>query len=405
MACTTTSSRAPTDEDKVELNFDPKISYECVQCGRGCFNAWDIYVEPQVVERLKDHALTLRVIEDRGQAFAHEDGRHKIFKSEEHPRCGFLEEDMLCSIHREIGYEAKPLACQQYPFLLTQTPDGVVHVSAAYSCTAVREECGPPLAESRASIEDLVARGGRIHRLGRHLQVLSPWLATYTEIKLFEEELLRRLGSWDGVLEGAIGGLGSVLSSQFQPEEDTVLGEGLLAHSWVKARELSGEVRSRLQFLHSVLTMGLLKPCLPGQNREEWRKIDEALFGEVDLELADFNWSGPLADLELWVNQSIGNRFDAGIDRYQSSLFFRKAHLTMGGLLPGLWLLWSKPAILRLLTGLQAWKHEREAIQEDFLWALERVETRLVGHTFDTVQVYQQFARQTLAICATSFAL
>lgn len=392
----------------MQLNFDPNISYECVQCGRGCFNAWDIYVEPQVVQRLQGHPLELRIIEDRGKAFVAEDGRHKIFKSEEHPRCGFLQEDLLCSIHAEISYEAKPLACQQYPFLLTQTPDGQVHVGAAYSCTAVREEIGPDLADSRASIEDLIARGARIHRLPRNIEVLSPWLASYQEIKAYEVELLRRLedgGTWDGVLEGAIGGLGSLLSGQAAPEEDVLLAEGSLAHSWVKARELKGQVRTQLRFLHSVLTMGLLKPCLPTSDRDVWRKIDEALFGESDLELADFNWAGPLADLELWINQSIGTRFDTKIERFQRSLFFRKAHLTMGGLLPGLWLLWLMPSILRLLTGLQAWKHEREALPEDFLWALERVETRLVGHTFDTVPVFQQFARQTLAVSATSFAL
>jgi len=179
---------------------------------------------------------------------------------------------------------------------------------------------------------------------------------------------------------------------------------GLLASSWARARSTSADSRSQLHFLRTILSMGLLKPCLFTQDREVWKKIDEALLGSADLELPDFGWSAPLSDLELWVNTGVGQKFDPQIERYQQSLVFRKANLTMGGLLPGLLLLWLKPVVVRLLTGLYAWKEQHEPEQGDFLWALERVETCLVGHTFDTIPVYRQGAWQAVAV-SPSFAL
>ena len=377
----------------MQLNFDPNVAYECVQCGKGCFNRWDILVEPSVIERLSGHPLELRVIQERGAAFK----EGLINKTEEHPRCGFLQSDMLCSVHRELGYQAKPLTCQQYPYLMTQTPDGVIHVSAAYSCTAVREEIGPPLEESRAAIEDLLSRGGRVHRLVDPIEVLPPFHTTWSDCRAFEEELLRRLSNrpWAQVLEGAIVGLAKALGSLGQPEQVTVmLPPGLLASSWTRSPIASPQ----LQLIQMILTMGLLKPCLFSQDREVWRKIDEAVLGSGELDLPDFNWNAPLSELELWVNTGVGNRFDPLIERYQNSLLFRKAHLTMGGLLPGLVMLWVIPGIVRLLTGLYAWKEQHEPELADFLWALERAETCLVGHTFDTVPVYRQGAWQAIAV-------
>ena len=389
----------------MQLHFDPNVAYECVQCGKGCFNRWDIAVEPEVVQRLSGHALELRVIQERGAAFTQgADGFALINKSAEHPRCGFLQSDMLCSVHKELGYAAKPLTCQQYPYLMTQTPDGEIHVSAAYSCTAVREEIGPPLEESRAAIEDLLRRGGRVHRLDSKIEILPPFHADWSECKAYEEELQRRLTGqpFGPVLLEAIAGLASALSSLGQPEEESVmLPEGLLASSWGRARGVADNVRSQLRLIQMILSMGLLKPCLFTQDREVWRKIDEAVLGSAELELPDFGWSAPLSDLEMWVNTGVGNRFDPLIERYQNSLLFRKAHLTMGGLLPGLMLLWVKPAILRMLTGLYAWKEQHEPELSDFLWALERAETCLVGHTFDTIPVYRQAAWQAVAVSAS----
>lgn len=367
----------------MQLLFDPNIAYECVQCGKGCFNQWDILVEPEVVKKIKGHPLELRVIQERGGAFVKdEEGSIFIHKNDEHPRCGFLREDMLCSVHAELGYAEKPLTCQQYPYLMTQTPDGVVHVSAAYSCTAVKEEIGPALEQSRPNVEDLLKRGGRVHKLPDEIEVLADITASYADIHEFEKELTL------ANLEDAVAGLANALK-EHDPQP--------LKTAWQRAPQVD---RSQLRLIQSFLSMGLLKPCLPGKDKDHWRNIDQAMLEpNTILELPDFDWSAPLSELDLWVTTGVGNKFNPQIERYQKSLVFRKAHLTMGGLLPGLMLLWVKPLVLRMLTGLCAWKQQQEPDLTNFLWALERTETCLVGHTFDTVPVYRQAALQAVA-CA-----
>ncbi|MBN9419951.1 MAG: YkgJ family cysteine cluster protein [Candidatus Eremiobacteraeota bacterium] len=386
----------------MHVNYDPQISYECVQCGRSCFNRWDIGVEDSVAQALKGHQLELRVIQERGQAFRQgDDGQRIIYKDSDHPRCGFLKEDLLCSIHSDLGFEAKPLTCQQYPYVFVQTPDRQIHASAVYSCTAVREEIGPTLQESRESIEDLIRRGARVHRLDGNIEVLPPFETSYAEIQAYEAELNRKLGEMpiSAAFEEAILGLANAISSLGQPDQESVLlEEGLLASSWGRAKLVPAAARSQLQLIKTILSMGLLKPCLPSQDREVWQKIDAAVLGDADLEIPDFNWHAPLSELDLWINEGVGHRFDAQIKRFQSSLLFRKAHLTMGGLLPGLMLVWIMPTVIRLLTGLHAWMEQNEPGLNNFLWGLETAETHLVGHTFDTVPVYQRAAWQAVSI-------
>lgn len=385
----------------MHVNYDPQISYECVQCGRGCFNRWDIQVEPAVVEALRGHPLELRVIQDRGAAFRQSDGQSVINKTPDHPRCGFLKEDLLCSIHSELGYAAKPLTCQQYPYVFVQTPDREIHASAVYSCTAVREEIGPLLKESHESIEDLIRRGARVHRLDGNIEILPPFEASWPEVQAFERELNRKFGqmSITTAFEEAMLGLANALSSLGQPQQNSMLlEEGFLASSWGRAKLVSAEARSQLQLIKTILSMGLLKPCLPSQDREVWKLIDQAVLGGSDLEIPEFGWHAPLSELDLWINEGVGHRFDAQIKRFQSSLLFRKSHLTMGGLLPGLLQVWMMPTIIRLLTGLHAWKEQNEPGLSNFLWGLEVAETHLVGHTFDTVPIYQRAAWNVVAI-------
>ena len=74
-------------------------------------------------------------------------------------RCVFLGEDNLCVIHREFGLEAKPLACQMYPFVLTPV-GGKWHVGLRFDCPAVVENAG----------EGLARYGKELARLGQAIE-------------------------------------------------------------------------------------------------------------------------------------------------------------------------------------------------------------------------------------------
>lgn len=71
--------------------------------------------------------------------------------------CAFLDERNLCQLHSELGGSKKPLVCQTYPYLFTQTPDGIF-ATISYACPAAVEGAGPPLEEQRPELEALIAR-------------------------------------------------------------------------------------------------------------------------------------------------------------------------------------------------------------------------------------------------------
>jgi len=58
--------------------------------------------------------------------------------------CYFLTPENLCTIHRDVEYKAKPLACRQFPFRIRRTPDGVV-VGLSFYCPSVMTDTGDPV--------------------------------------------------------------------------------------------------------------------------------------------------------------------------------------------------------------------------------------------------------------------
>ena len=143
----------------IELHFPEGQNYDCVMCGAGCESLWTVPVEAAVVEKIEAHPLGIRVINENGAAFSREeDGGYAIYyKDPTDPRCGFFRQDKLCSIHAELGMEEKPLTCQQFPFHLTETPDGV-YVGLSYMCTAARQNSGRPVSAVEAGHRSLTRR-------------------------------------------------------------------------------------------------------------------------------------------------------------------------------------------------------------------------------------------------------
>lgn len=389
----------------MQLNFDPRINYECVQCGKGCFTDWGIAVKPEEAERLKDHPLTLRVIEQRGAAFEPKDCQLQIYKNADNPRCGYLEDDNRCSIHAQIGYAAKPLTCKEFPYILIQVPTGETLVSASYYCTAVAEDVGPPLQDSLPVVEDLLQAGARVLKFNEHVPMLPRILVPYRSVAQYEAELRQRLAkkAADFVLEDAIVALASALASQSPPaagNEPLRLSSSFLGITWDDPAIVSSPLVPVLPAFKENLVMGLLKPCLPSQDRAMWQRLDAALSAGEPLDLPDFNWQGPLSDLHVWVEQGVALKFEGELSRYRDSLLFRKEYLIQGGVLPGLIMLWLVPHLVRLLTGLQAFKNEREPELQDYHWAVGRVETRVVGHTTDAAQIFIRAAQLMMSMTA-----
>jgi lysine-N-methylase len=90
--------------------------YACRDCpARCCTSAWGTPVTPEECERiLSDDDARFRLGE-RGSAILRA-GVLPMREKDEQLACMFLDDDMLCSLHRKHGHEFLPATCQAYPF-------------------------------------------------------------------------------------------------------------------------------------------------------------------------------------------------------------------------------------------------------------------------------------------------
>lgn len=121
--------------------------YTCQCCGRGC-RTFLVPVRPEerrAIEALADWRKKLGV----GELFV----KHRAAGSVGYGlakwtdgRCIFLDDDNLCIIHKLHGFEAKPLACQLFPFVFTPLGD-TLRVGLRFDCPGVCESAGRSLTE------------------------------------------------------------------------------------------------------------------------------------------------------------------------------------------------------------------------------------------------------------------
>ncbi|MFO0827020.1 MAG: YkgJ family cysteine cluster protein [Phycisphaerales bacterium] len=124
--------------------------YSCHGCGN-CCRDFTVQLRDDDLARLREqrweeklgHAVT---VEFRGVTY---------LRQREDGACVFLQSDGLCRIHAEFGYEAKPIACQMFPFSATPGPrDAAMGVS--FACQSVLESKGAELAAHRRELARMV---------------------------------------------------------------------------------------------------------------------------------------------------------------------------------------------------------------------------------------------------------
>jgi Fe-S-cluster containining protein len=338
------------------LHFPAQQNYDCVQCGRSCQAGWDIPVEESVRQRLEGHPLTLRVIQERGSAWIEKKQGPVLNMTPENPRCGFLEPDLLCGVHRHLGVEAKPNTCRLFPYILSQTPEGT-YVGVSYSCTAARENAGRPLSDHAQDIARLMALGTTtnvIHDDG--LIVHGSWFTRWSEYRAFETQLqerARQIG-WQSALAEALSGLAQQVAS------------------WGKPRTSSPRPAPQAPALAPPLDLSALR-------QEMWSQLSQHFldFHEVSRSLTGQESVPPLPD----------------VDRYLEHLVFRKQLVMHPTLLSNLCLLDFLPTFLGLYAQGFA-RHRGRSLQDQDYWdALDLAEKFLVYHCRGLRPVYQRCAR------------
>lgn len=120
--------------------------FQCVpDCGF-CCGFWDIHVDLVRKDVLleKDWVKTMAQDLQKREAlplFKIIGQKENAVIQRQHGTCSFINDRQLCSIHAAEGYDAKPVACQQYPFIYFETPRGL-EVFLDHSCPEVIQNNG-----------------------------------------------------------------------------------------------------------------------------------------------------------------------------------------------------------------------------------------------------------------------
>ena len=345
--------------------------------------SWDIPVEDAIEAELRDHPLTLRVIQDRGGSplLRKKDG-WVMQVDPAAPRCGYLEDDLLCGVHKNLGVTSKPLICRLYPMILTQTPEGVF-VGAAFSCTAVRQNSGRPLQAHQPDIEALVEAGAQLNRVGNDgLLVHANWFTDWSAYCRFERQWLQGQPASLGISSAC---LALARTCAGLPRSRSGTPQAWPDQAWPGQSEpvpampdLETPLRLMWDAIHPHLKPDLLgvEPSL----RPRYRRALERMAGQ--------DWSGLYKQMTRPLRASL----EAEIESYLQHLIFRKQLVMHPTLLANLILLSYVPGFLRIWSINLA--EGEESVRDDLHWALDLCEKFLVYHSHSLRATYQKVARQ-----------
>lgn len=127
-------------------------NFECTHCGLCCGPNRDAQITLEGSRDLIRSDIGLKTQERTGflPVRVLDDGSLST-SSRSDGACQFLTQDRLCELH---ATPYKPRSCRQFPFILRETPDGIV-VGLSYECPSVQSNSGRPLESYRAELEAL----------------------------------------------------------------------------------------------------------------------------------------------------------------------------------------------------------------------------------------------------------
>ena len=138
--------------------LDESARFSCGSCTACCDQPWRTMIEADRAKALDRHDFSAYPeLADKTLYHKPSNGSKGYFElaKGEGTRCLFLGSDGLCIIHKEMGPEAKPSMCRQFPFLPVHTSSDD-RVSVNFGCSAVQENSGQLLSEQMDEISATV---------------------------------------------------------------------------------------------------------------------------------------------------------------------------------------------------------------------------------------------------------
>lgn len=379
-------------KSSVTLHWPTGQNYDCVMCGRGCESLWSIPADDHVVEKISKHPLGLRVIDKNGAAFSKTESGGYImhYADTANPRCGFLDDNKLCQIHAELGMNEKPTTCQQFPFHLTETPDGV-YVGVSFFCTSVRENSGRPLTAHEDWLRELVARGARITSIAADgVQVSAEHTTTWADYVVFEQELRSRMAEQ---------GLDLTVQQALVVVARAALAGTEIGAGWGEFELEDAPLGGALSSIFDTALFALVKLFLDDTTPERIAVVDEAFATGAALNLPEFGWKGSWFDFLRFQDDCIGEHWEDELDRWAAMQLHRKSLLVHRPLLDNLWMLGLVPRFIRCFTALYASQKGRsQATSEDYYRGLELAEMYLGTNGLLPTRIAPRFTAHLLEI-------
>lgn len=129
----------------------PSQRYSCHGCGN-CCRDFTVQLREDDLRKLREQRWDERLgepvtVEFRGVSY---------LRQRENGACIFWQDDGRCRIHAEFGLEAKPIACQLFPFSFAPGPEGVA-IGLNFACQSVLENKGAGLATHSAELRRMLA--------------------------------------------------------------------------------------------------------------------------------------------------------------------------------------------------------------------------------------------------------
>jgi len=195
--------------------------YSCHSCA-GCCRDFTVQLRPDDLARLERQGWTKRLgqsptVEFRGRVW---------LRQREDGACVFLESDGRCRIHAEFGFEAKPLACQMFPFVPMPGERGV-QIGLSYACPSMIHNRGAELSSHLDDLRRLLRGLPELAGAKRRIMLTARLEASSREERDIINAFERLLGRVDLPMEQRLDGAVWLTSMLHEAKLDQVRDERL----------------------------------------------------------------------------------------------------------------------------------------------------------------------------------
>jgi Fe-S-cluster containining protein len=137
---------------EVVVDFDPSLTFECVEGCTWCCHHGVLLYEPDLLELAGCASLSASTTQAHGEDFVRKESKDRDdHVGEDGQACFFLRDDGLCALHAD--HDWKPARCSVFPLEVT-VENGDIHVSVR---EAAREHCEGLNVSERRVVDNLDA--------------------------------------------------------------------------------------------------------------------------------------------------------------------------------------------------------------------------------------------------------